>query len=191
MTTDHRSETLPDVDPSRTRTLQVTPHPYFTPDNAIVAAVYRDRATGEPSYYPVEVKRSDLLAALGAEPDETDYREVVEENNRLGRKLAEAVSEGHRIRGALGLGNLADTRLVLARIQELTEEAEKDDQEPEEGLYSPRDDQDQIDSSWALEKAGDVIRNLAAVGALPRDVAGFSLLLIAEWILSGREGDRG
>lgn len=188
---DHRSSILPDVSLKETRTLQITPHPYLTPDNAIVTAVYLDRTTGEPIYYPVEVKRKDLLAALDAEPDETDYQEVVEENNRLGRKLAEAVSEGHRIRGALGLGNLADTRLVLARIQELTEEAEKDDQEPEEGLYSPRDDQDQIDRSWALEKAGDVIRNLAAVGALPRDVAGFSLLLIAEWILSGREGDRG
>ena len=191
MTTDHRSTTLPDVYPRETRTLQVTLHPYFTPDNAIVAAVYRDRATGEPSYYPVEVKRSDLLAALGAEPDETDYQEVVEENNRLGRKLAEAVSEGHRIRGALGLGNLADTRLVLARIQELTEEAEKDDQEPEEGLYSPRDDQDQIDRSWALEKAGEVLGRLAAVGALPKDWAGVPVVAVAEWILAGEPVDRG
>lgn len=135
--------------------------------------------------------RRELLTALRAEPDETDYREVVEENNRLGRKLAEAVSEGHRIRGALGLGNLADTRLVLARIQELTEEAEKDDQEPEEGLYSPRDDQDQIDRSWALEKAGEVLGRLAAVGALPKDWAGVPVVAVAEWILAGEPVDRG
>ena len=139
----------------------------------------------EVSFGPFD--RRELLTALRAEPDETDYREVVEENNRLGRKLAEAVSEGHRIRGALGLGNLADTRLVLARIQELTEEAEKDDQEPEEGLYSPRDDQAQIDRSWALEKAGEALGRLAAVGVHLSDPEG-ALKWAAEWIL---DVDRG
>lgn len=178
---------LPNVNPRDQRTLAII-NPNFSPDNVIVASVYPGDGGG---HYPVEVKRSDLLAALGAEPDETDYREVVEENNRLGRKLAEAVSEGHRIRGALGLGNLADTRLVLARIQELTEEAEKDDQEPEEGLYSPRDDQDQIDRSWALEKAGEVLGRLAAVGALPKDWAGVPVVAVAEWILNGEPVDRG
>ena len=157
------------------------------PDGLVV--IHAEADGREVSFGPFD--RRELLTALRAEPDETDYQEVIAENERLGKRLSEKVSEGHRIRGAIGLGNMADIRLVLARIQELTEEAEKDDQEPEEGLYSPRDDQDQIDRSWALEKAGDVIRNLAAVGALPRDVAGFSLLLIAEWILSGREGDRG
>lgn len=167
--------------------LKITGTTETEPDGLV--ALHAEADGREVSFGPFD--RRELLTALRAEPDETDYQEVIAENERLGKRLSEKVSEGHRIRGALGLGNLADTRLVLARIQELTEEAEKDDQEPEEGLYSPRDDQDQIDRSWALEKAGDVIRNLAAVGALPRDVAGFSLLLIAEWILSGREGDRG
>ena len=135
--------------------------------------------------------RRALLRALNAEPDETDYREVVAENERLGKRLSEKVSEGHRIRGAIGLSNMADTRLVLARIQELTEEAEKDDQEPEDAAEEPRDDQDQIDRSWALEKAGEVLGGLAAVGALPKDWAGVPVVAVAEWILNGEPVDRG
>ena len=139
----------------------------------------------EVSFGPFD--RRELLTALRAEPDETDYREVVEENNRLGRKLAKKVSEGHRIRGAIGLSNMADIRLVLDRIKEL----EKDDQEPEDAAEEPRDDQDQIDRSRALEKAGEVLGGLAAVGALPKDWAGVPVVAVAEWILNGEPVDRG
>ena len=131
--------------------------------------------------------RRELLTALRAEPDETDYQEVIAENERLGKRLSEKVSEGHRIRGAIGLGNMADIRLVLDRIKEL----EKDDQEPEDAAEEPRDDQDQIDRSWALEKAGEVLGRLAAVGALPKDWAGVPVIAVAEWILNGEPVDRG
>ena len=157
------------------------------PDGLVV--IHAEADGREVSFGPFD--RRELLTALRAEPDETDYQEVIAENERLGKRLSEKVSEGHRIRGAIGLGNMADTRLVLARIQELTEEAEKDDQEPEEGLYSPRDDQDQIDRSWALEKAGEVLGRLAAVGALPKDWAGVPVVAVAEWILTGEPVDRG
>ena len=131
--------------------------------------------------------RRELLTALNAEPDETDYREVVAENERRGKRLSEKVSEGHRIRGAIGLSNMADIRLVLDRIKEL----EKDDQEPEDAAEEPRDDQDQIDRSWALEKAGEVLGGLAAVGALPKDWAGVPVVAVAAWILDGEPVDRG
>ena len=173
MSTDHRSTTLSDVNPSRTRTLQVTPHPYFTPDNAIIAAIYRDRTTGEESYYPVEVKRKDLFAALGAEPDETDYQEVVAENLRLGRKLAKAISDR----------DAARVERDAARFRA--------SEEPEAAPEEPREDQGQIDRSWALEKAGEVLGRLAAVGALPKDWAGVPVIAVAEWILNGEPVDRG
>lgn len=130
--------------------------------------------------------RRALLTALGAEPDETDYQEVVAENERLGKRLAQKISEGHRIRGAIGLGNMADIRLVLARIQEL----EKDDQEPEEAPEEPRSDQAQIDRSWALEKAGEVVGRLAAVGVHLGD-SELALKWAAGWILDGTGDDRG
>ena len=133
--------------------------------------------------------RRELLTALNAEPDETDYREVVAENERLGKRLSEKVSEGHRIRGAIGLSNMADIRLVLDRIKELEKDDQEPEETPEETPEEPRYDQDQIDRSWALEKAGDVIRNLAAVGALPKDWAGAAA--VAEWILNGEPVDRG
>lgn len=184
---DHRTTILPDVNPSVTRTLQVTPRPYFTPDNAILTAIYQDKRTGAPISYPVEVKRKDLLDALGAEPDETDYREVLKENHSLGQRLSQKVSEGQRIRSALGLTDTADIHLVLARIKEL----EKDDQEPEEAPYSPRDDQAQIDRSWALEKAGEVLGRLVAVGGVERLDTTIPIIELAWWILNGTEGDRG
>ena len=171
MTDDPRSTILPDVYPRATRTLQVTPHPYFTPDNAILTAIYRDKRTGAPSYYPVEVKRKDLLAALGAEPDETDYREVIEENTRLGRKLAEAISDRD-----------AAERERDSVLEELRDAAEA----PEE----PRDDQAQIDRSWALEKAGEVVGRLAAVGVHLSDPES-ALRWAAEWILDAEESGRG
>lgn len=163
--------------------IQITGTTETEPDGQVVLHAEADGR--EVAFGPFD--RRALLTALRAEPDETDYREVVEENTRLGATLYKRVSEGHRIRGALGLGNLADTRLVLARIQELTEEAEKDDQEPEEGLYSPRDDQAQIDRSWALEKAGEALGRLAAVGVHLSDPEG-ALKWAAEWIL---DVDRG
>ena len=220
MTDDHRSTTLPDVNSSRTRILQVTPHPYFTPDNAIVAAAYRDRTTGELDYYPVEVKRKDLLAALGAEPDESDYAEVVAENNRLGRKLSEAlrdrdanraepdesdyaevIEENNRLGRKLSAA-LRERDTARLRIQEIlsdrdswkarAEEARKDRDAALEALRTAEDapeDQVQIDRSWALEKAGEVLGRLAAVGVDAR-ACGVSLLPLAEWILGGEE-DRG
>ena len=187
MTDDHRSTTLPDVNSSRTRILQVTPHPYFTPDNAIVAAAYRDRTTGELDYYPVEVKRKDLLAALGAEPDESDYQEVVAENLRLTRKLSAALRERDTARLRIQ-EILSDRDSWKARA----EEARKDRDAALEALRTAEDapeDQVQIDRSWALEKAGEVLGRLAAVGVGAR-ACGVSLLPLAEWILGGEE-DRG
>lgn len=114
------------------------------------------------------VDRRSLLAALGAEPDESDYTEVVEENNRLSRKLSAALRERDANRAELD-----EAREALRAAEE------------------PRDDQDQIDRSWALEKAGEVLGRLAAVGALPKDWAGLPVLSIAEWILGGEAEDRG
>lgn len=158
------------------------------------------------------VDRRSLLAALGAEPDETDYAEVVEENNRLGRKLSAALRERD--------ANRAERDAARARIQALLPDrdswksrAEEVEQERDEArsrlaeaakeireqgetiaelaAEQPRDDQDQIDRSWALEKAGEVLGRLAAVGALPKDWAGLPVLSIAEWILGGEAEDRG
>ena len=153
------------------------------PDGLVV--IHAEADGREVSFGPFD--RRELLTALRAEPDETDYQEVIAENERLGKRLSEKVSEGHRIRGAIGLGNMADIRLVLDRIKEL----EKDDQEPEDAAEEPRDDQDQIDRSWALEKAGEVLGGLAAVGALPKDWAGVPVIAVAEWILNGEPVDRG
>ena len=143
----------------------------------------------EVSFGPFD--RRELLRALNAEPDETDYREVVAENERLGKRLSEKVSEGHRIRGAIGLSNMADIRLVLDRIKELEKDDQEPEETPEETPEEPRDDQDQIDRSWALEKAGEVLGQLAAVGALPKDWAGVPVIAVAEWILDGKPVDRG
>ena len=142
------------------------------------------------------VDRRSLLAALGAEPDESDYAEVVEENNRLSRKLSAAL----RDRDA----NRAERDAARRRIQALlpdrdswksrAEEARKDRDAALEALRAaeePRDDQDQIDRSWALEKAGEVLGGLVSVGALPKDWAGAPVLHVAEWILGGEAEDRG
>ena len=148
------------------------------------------------------VDRRSLLAALGAEPDETDYAEVVEENNRLSRKLSAALRERD--------ANRAERDAARARIQALlpdrdswksrAEEAErerdvtaKERDEAREALRAaeePRDDQDQIDRSWALERAGEVLGRLAAVG-IDAKACGVSLLPVAEWILGGEAEDRG
>ena len=126
--------------------------------------------------------RRELLKALRAEPDETDYREVVEENERLGRSVNRRASEARRVRTALGLPSSATVEDVLEAIRA----AEAAEETPEE----PRDDQDQIDRSWALERAGEVLGRLAAVG-IDAKACGVSLLPVAEWILGGEAEDRG
>ena len=120
--------------------------------------------------------RRELLKALRAEPDETDYREVVEENERLGRSVNRRASEARRVRTALGLPSSATVEDVLDAIR---------------AAEAPRDDQDSIDRSWALEKAGEVLGRLAAVGALPKDRAGVPVVALAAWILNGEPVDRG
>ena len=176
------------------------------------------------------VDRRSLLAALGAEPDESDYAEVIEENNRLGRKLSAALRErdaalgaepdesdyaevieennrlGRKLSAALRERDAARVERDTARlrIQEIlsdrdswkarAEEARKDRDAALEALRTAEDapeDQVQIDRSWALEKAGEVLGRLAAVGALPKDYAGAPLVHLAEWILGGEAEDRG
>ena len=173
-TDDPRYTTLPDVNSGWSRSLQVIPRSYLAPDNALVTVVYPDRTTGGATYYTVGVKRKDLLDALGAEPDETDYREVIAENERLGRRLAEAIADCEDAE-----------RERDSALEELHDAAEAP--EPEE----PREDQDQIDRAWALETAGEALGRLAAVGALPKDWAGVPVLGVAEWILNGKPVDRG
>ena len=131
--------------------------------------------------------RRELLKALRAEPDETDYREVVEENDRLGRSVNRRASEARRVRTALGLPSSATVEDVLDAIRAAEDAAEA----PEDAAEEPRDDQDQIDRSWALEKAGEVLGRLAAVGALPKDWAGVPVVAVAAWILDGEPVDRG
>ena len=131
--------------------------------------------------------RRELLKALRAEPDETDYREVVEENDRLGRSVNRRASEARRVRTALGLPSSATVEDVLDAIRAAEDAAEA----PEDAAEEPRDDQDQIDRSWALEKAGEVLGRLAAVGALPKDRAGVPVVAVAAWILDGEPVDRG
>ena len=135
------------------------------------------------------VDRRSLLAALGAEPDESDYAEVIEENNRLGRKLSAALRERDTARLRIQ-EILSDRDSWKARA----EEARKDRDAALEALRTAEDapeDQVQIDRSWALEKAGEVLGRLAAVGVDAR-ACGVSLLPLAEWILGGEEEeDRG
>lgn len=141
------------------------------------------------------VDRRSLLDALGAEPDETDYAEVVEENTSLGRKLSEALRERD--------ANRAERDAARLRIQALlpdrdswkarAEEARKDRDAALEALRAAeelREDQGQIDRSWALERAGEVLGRLAAVG-IDAKACGVSLLPVAEWILGGEAEDRG
>ena len=170
------------------------------PDGRVV--IYSEGADGR-SFSCGPLDRLALLTALGAEPDETDYAEVVAENTRLGRKLSAALRERD--------ANRAERDAARARIQALlpdrdswksrAEEARKDrdaaERERDGALEAlrvaeePRDDQDQIDRSWALEKAGEVLGRLAAVGALPKDYAGAPVLHVAEWLLNGEPVDRG
>ena len=133
-------------------------------EDLVILEARRPRFNDTPVEVQLLLPRKDLLAALGAEPDETDYREVVEENDRLGRKLAEAISARD------------DARKALRGVAEAPEE--------------PRADQDQVDRSWALERAGEVVGRLAAVGVHLSDSEA-ALWWAAEWIVNGTRGDRG
>ena len=153
-------------------TLKITGTTEIEPDGLV--ALHSEADGREFSCGPFD--RRELLKALRAEPDETDYREVVEENERLGRSVNRRASEARRVRTALGLPSSATVEDVLDAIRAAEE---------------PRDDQDSIDRSWALEKAGEVLGRLAAVGALPKDWAGVPVVAVAAWILNGEPVDRG
>ena len=153
-------------------TLKITGTTETEPDGLV--ALHSEADGREFSCGPFD--RRELLKALRAEPDETDYREVVEENERLGRSVNRRASEARRVRTALGLPSSATVEDVLDAIR---------------AAEAPRDDQDQIDRSWALEKAGEVLGRLAAVGALPKDWAGVPVVAVAAWILDGEPVDRG
>ena len=153
-------------------TLKITGTTEIEPDGLV--ALHSEADGREFTCGPFD--RRELLKALRAEPDETDYREVVEENERLGRSVNRRASEARRVRTALGLPSSATVEDVLDAIR---------------AAEAPRDDQDSIDRSWALEKAGEVLGRLAAVGALPKDWAGVPVVALAEWILDGKPVDRG
>ena len=153
-------------------TLKITGTTEIEPDGLV--ALHSEADGREFTCGPFD--RRELLKALRAEPDETDYREVVEENERLGRSVNRRASEARRVRTALGLPSSATVEDVLDAIR---------------AAEAPRDDQDSIDRSWALEKAGEVLGRLAAVGALPKDRAGVPVVALAAWILDGEPVDRG
>lgn len=153
-------------------TLKITGTTEIEPDGLV--ALHSEADGREFTCGPFD--RRELLKALRAEPDETDYREVVEENERLGRSVNRRASEARRVRTALGLPSSATVEDVLDAIR---------------AAEAPRDDQDSIDRSWALEKAGEVLGRLAAVGALPKDWAGVPVVAVAAWILNGEPVDRG
>ena len=174
-------------------TLKITGTTEIEPDGLV--ALHSEADGREFTCGPFD--RRELLKALRAEPDETDYREVVEENERLGRSVNRRASEARRVRTALGLPSSATVEDVLDAIRateapEDAAEAPEDAAEaPEDAAEAPRDDQDSIDRSWALEKAGEVLGRLAAVGALPKDRAGVPVVALAAWILDGEPVDRG
>ena len=189
------TKTVPDVQSREQRSLSITDLS-FSPNNVIIASEYPGR------HYPVEVRRKDLLAALGAEPDETDYQEVLAENTRLGRKLSAALRERDAARSERDAARVRIQELLSDRDswKDSAEEARKDrdaaERERDDALEvlqtaeGPRDDQDQLDRSWALEKAGEVLGRLVAVG-IDAKACGVSLLPLAEWILGGEQVDRG
>ena len=179
------TKTIPDVQSREQRALSITDLS-FSPDNVIIASEYPGR------HYPVEVRRKDLLDALGAEPDETDYQEVLAENTRLGRKLSAALRERDAARSERDAARVRIQELLPDRDswKDRAEEAQEALRAAENATEGPREDQDQLDRSWALEKAGEVIGRLAAVGIDAR-ACGVSLLPLAEWILGGEQVDRG
>ena len=186
------TKTIPDVQSREQRSLSITDLS-FSPNNVIIASEYPGR------HYPVEVRRKDLLDALGAEPDETDYQEVLAENTRLGRKLSAALRERDaarvRIQELLSDRDSWKDRAEEARKDRDAAERERDDalealQTAEDAPGEPREDQAQIDRSWALERAGEVLGRLAAVG-IDAKACGVSLLPLAEWILDGTKVNRG
>ena len=172
------------------------------PDGLVVL---HSEADGRESTWGPFDRRS-LLAALGAEPDESDYGEVLAENLRLGRKLSAALRERNaarverdaarlRIQEALSDRDSWKARAEEARKDRDAAERERDDalealRAAEAASEELREDQGQIDRSWALERAGEVLGRLAAVG-IDAKTCGVSLLPVAEWILGGEAVDRG
>src|SRR5699024_7396252 len=165
------TKTLPDVQSREQRTLSIIA-PNFSPDNVIISSEYP--GAGGDRHYPVEVRRKDLLAALGAEPDESDYAEVLAENDSLGRKLARTLRERDAARSERDAARIRVQELLpdrdswKDRAEEATKDRDAAERERDDALEAlraaeePRDDQDQIDRSWALEKAGEVLGRLAA-----------------------------
>lgn len=154
------------------KTLQLL-SPNFSPYNVLISV-------GAPERYTlIEVRRKDLLAALGAEPDESDYAEVLAENASLGAKLAKTLRERDTaIKDRDAAERERDGALGALR-------------DAEEADGEPRTDQDQIDRSWALERAAEVLGGLVSIGALPRDFGGAPLIHLAEWLVGDQEADRG
>ena len=179
------TKTIPDVQSREQRALSITDLG-FSPDNVIIASEYPGR------HYPVEVRRKDLLDALGAEPDETDYQEVLTENTSLGRKLSAALRERNAARFQRDAARLRVQEVLSDRDtwKDRAEGAQEALRAAENATEEPREDQDQLDRSWALEKAGEVLGRLAAVGVDAR-TCGVSLVHLAEWILNGEPVDRG
>lgn len=145
--------------------IKITGTTHTAPDNLLV--IQGESHGREVAVGPFDYR--ELLAALVAEPDESDYAEVLAENASLGAKLSKALRERDEA------------------LEALRDAAEA----PEDAAEEPREDQDQIDRSWALERAAEVLGRLAAVGALPKDWAGGPVVHVAEWILGGKPVDRG
>ena len=76
---------------------QVDIAPGFGDEDLVSLEASSPTFTGPPREVRLVLRQKDLLGALGAEPDESDYREVLDQNERLGRKLSAAVSEKERL----------------------------------------------------------------------------------------------
>lgn len=119
--------------------------------------------------------RGSLLTALGAEPDETDYQEVLAENESLGRRLSKAIDDRDDARKR-SIDLLERARAAEAQTAPATEEDRSDDP--------------LVDRSWSLDKASEVVARLASVGVNLSDPER-ALEWAAEWILAGKTADRG
>ena len=175
-------------------TLKITGTTETEPDGLV--ALHAEAGGREFTCGPFD--RRELLKALRAEPDESDYAEVVEENSRLGRKLSAALRERDgarfRVQELLSERDSWKDRAEAAGKDRDAAERERDSalealRDAEDAAEEPRVDPDQIDRSWALERAGEVVGRLAAAGVHLSD----SVLVLkwaAEWILAGKPVDR-
>lgn len=195
------------------RNLRLTVSPRHDADDTVDVQVDQGLFTAGP----VNLRRSTLLAALDAEPNESDYREVLAENQSLGLKLSATLRERNAARAERDAARLRVQELLSDRDswKSRAEEAERERdivtkerdtirrerdgywadlqdaaEAPEDAAEEPRTDQDQIDRSWALERAGEVVGRLATVGVLLSDPE-VALKWAAEWILGGEPVDRG